>query len=191
MPLAANFAANRVDVFDSTFTPVPAAEMFSDPTLPAGYAPFNVAEIGGQIFVTYASESVIDGIAHALQLDDPERAHLLDLIRAAGATRPPRRQPDPQRVRPPRAAHRRVDDRHARVRAQRAARHPDRQPPRARAVLTDLRRPGTAGQHLPIHLPRPARQRVLLRDWEKIANDTAALLRAEAGRNPTTGHCRI
>ena len=41
---------------------------------------------------TGVSESVIDGIAHALQLDDAERAHLLDLIRIAGRTRRPRRQ---------------------------------------------------------------------------------------------------
>src|SRR5436190_17995117 len=56
MLLAANFHDNRIDVFDSTFTPVPSAGMFSDPTLPRGYAPFNVAEIGGQIFVTYAQQ---------------------------------------------------------------------------------------------------------------------------------------
>ena len=49
---------------------------------------------------TGVSESVIDGIAHALQLDDAERTHLLDLIRAAGTTRPPRRRPAPQPVRP-------------------------------------------------------------------------------------------
>lgn len=59
--LAANFHANRIDVFSSTFAPVPSAGMFTDPTLPAGYAPFDVAEIGGQIFVTYALQ---DAAAH-------------------------------------------------------------------------------------------------------------------------------
>ena len=49
---------------------------------------------------TGVSESVIDGIAHALQLDEAERAHLLDLIRTAATTRPPRRRPAPQPVRP-------------------------------------------------------------------------------------------
>ena len=37
------------------------------------------------------SDSVIDGIADALQLDEAERTHLLDLIRTAKTTRAPRR----------------------------------------------------------------------------------------------------
>ena len=49
---------------------------------------------------TGVSDSVIDGIAHALQLDDAERAHLLDLIRIAGRTRRLRRRTAPQHVRP-------------------------------------------------------------------------------------------
>ena len=38
---------------------------------------------------TGVSESVIEGIARALQLDEAERIHLLDLLRGAGTTRPP------------------------------------------------------------------------------------------------------
>src|SRR6266545_7861613 len=49
---------------------------------------------------TGVSEGVIDAIAQALQLDDAERTHLLDLLRTAGTTRPPRRRPAQQRVRP-------------------------------------------------------------------------------------------
>jgi uncharacterized protein (TIGR03118 family) len=69
MLLAANFHANRIDVFDAAFAPVPVTGMFTDPTLPAGYAPFNVAEIGGQVFVTYAkqdadAEDDVAGPAH-------------------------------------------------------------------------------------------------------------------------------
>ena len=36
---------------------------------------------------TGVSDSVIDGLAHALQLDEAERAHLDDLLRTAGTTR--------------------------------------------------------------------------------------------------------
>jgi len=69
MLLAANFHDNRIDVFDGTFAPVPGTGMFRDPTLPAGYAPFNVAELGGQVFVTYArqdadGEDDVAGPAH-------------------------------------------------------------------------------------------------------------------------------
>jgi uncharacterized protein (TIGR03118 family) len=59
--LAANFHDNRIDVFDGSFTRLPDTGMFRDPSLPARYAPFNVAEIGGQVFVTYALQ---DAAAH-------------------------------------------------------------------------------------------------------------------------------
>src|SRR3954454_6657138 len=39
------------------------------------------------------SESVIEGLTHALQLDEAERTHLEDLLRTAGSTRLPRRRP--------------------------------------------------------------------------------------------------
>ena len=55
---AANFRAGTVDVFNTSFTPVPSIPAFFDPDLPRGYAPFNVVPIttGGttRMFVTYA-----------------------------------------------------------------------------------------------------------------------------------------
>ena len=56
MLLAANFHDNRIDVFDSTFQRVNSSGMFEDANLPAGYAPFNVAEINDRVFVTYAKQ---------------------------------------------------------------------------------------------------------------------------------------
>ena len=53
---AANFHHGDVDVFDSTFSPVALAGSFTDPNLPAGYAPFNVQTLGGQLYVTYAQQ---------------------------------------------------------------------------------------------------------------------------------------
>jgi len=69
MLLAANFHDNRIDAWDGTFTPVDTSDMFTDPSLPHGYAPFNVGEINGQIFVTYAkqdadAEDDVAGPAH-------------------------------------------------------------------------------------------------------------------------------
>lgn len=51
--------------------------------------------------VNGVSESVLGALASALELDDAERAHLLDLARAAHPTPArPRRRPTRQRVRP-------------------------------------------------------------------------------------------
>jgi transcriptional regulator with XRE-family HTH domain len=46
------------------------------------------------------SESVLEALVRALQLDEAERAHLFDLARASSATSRPRRRPGQQRVRP-------------------------------------------------------------------------------------------
>ena len=48
---AANFNSGTVDMFDSTFKPL---KSFSDPTVPAGYAPFNVQVLNNELHVTYA-----------------------------------------------------------------------------------------------------------------------------------------
>src|SRR6266576_2190793 len=42
------------------------------------------------------SEEVLDALSQALQLDDAERAHLLDLVRTANEARAPRRTGTPQ-----------------------------------------------------------------------------------------------
>jgi uncharacterized protein (TIGR03118 family) len=50
---ATNFAKNSVDVFDKTFKYV---SSFTDTSLPAGYAPFGIHTIGGQLWVTFAKQ---------------------------------------------------------------------------------------------------------------------------------------
>jgi len=55
--LAADFHNARIDVFDSSFNLMqPAAPFFTDPALPAGYAPFNVEALDGKIYVSYAQQ---------------------------------------------------------------------------------------------------------------------------------------
>ncbi len=54
---AANFRAGTVDVFNAQFAPVYLPGAFTDATIPAGYAPFNIANIGGQLYVTYAQQN--------------------------------------------------------------------------------------------------------------------------------------
>ena len=51
---AANGAGGTINVFDSSFAAVSLPGAFTDPTLPAGFVPFNVQNIGSKIYVTYA-----------------------------------------------------------------------------------------------------------------------------------------
>jgi uncharacterized protein (TIGR03118 family) len=54
---AANFRSGRVEAYDDTFTPVEMpGGLFVDPRIPAGYAPFNVQELAGRLYVTYAKQ---------------------------------------------------------------------------------------------------------------------------------------
>ena len=62
---AADFRNRKIDVFDRAFAKVTASGGFTDPTLPAGFAPYNIQalSIGGttQLVVTYAKQ---DGTGH-------------------------------------------------------------------------------------------------------------------------------
>ena len=134
--------------------------------------------------VAGASESVLDGIANALQLTDDERAHLLDLVRAAASSRPAQRRRPPQvRVRP--SVQRILDSLTL-----------------APAFVVDARLDILAANELgralyapifedPIQPPNHARFLFLdrragdfWRDWAQAADDAVALLRASAGRDP-------
>jgi uncharacterized protein (TIGR03118 family) len=59
--LAANFNTGKVDVFGSNFTPTALAGSFTDPHLPAGYAPHGIHVINGKVYVAYAMQ---DGAKH-------------------------------------------------------------------------------------------------------------------------------
>jgi uncharacterized protein (TIGR03118 family) len=51
---AANFKAGTVDVYKGTTSAPALTGSFTDPSLPAGYAPFNVQNLNGSLYVTYA-----------------------------------------------------------------------------------------------------------------------------------------
>jgi uncharacterized protein (TIGR03118 family) len=62
MLYAADFHNARIDVFDGSFRPVTlAAGAFTDPGIPAGFAPFGLQAIAGNIYVAYAKQ---DAAAH-------------------------------------------------------------------------------------------------------------------------------
>jgi transcriptional regulator with XRE-family HTH domain len=128
------------------------------------------------------SGDVLEGLARALQLDDAERTHLFDLVRAASARRPPRR-PSRERVRP--TVQRILDaigDLPAYVRNERldvlsanrlgAALYSE--------LFADPARPVNIARFVFLN-PRATD---FFCDWGAIANDAVAILRTEAGRDP-------
>ena len=54
---AADFHNGAIKVFDNTFAKSTAfAGKFVDAKLPAGYAPFNISNVGGKLYVSYAKQ---------------------------------------------------------------------------------------------------------------------------------------
>jgi uncharacterized protein (TIGR03118 family) len=53
---ATNFHAGTVDVFNSSFGATTLSGSFTDPSLPAGFAPFNIQELDGDLYVSYAKQ---------------------------------------------------------------------------------------------------------------------------------------
>jgi transcriptional regulator with XRE-family HTH domain len=130
-----------------------------------------------------ASDAVLEGIARALQLDGAEHDHLFDLARAS--------EPRPARQRRSRepgvtAGVQQVLDaitdapawvrnaRHDLLAANRMARA------LYALMLADPRRPANNARF--IYLDPASRE--FFADWERAADDIAAMLRSEAGRNP-------
>jgi transcriptional regulator with XRE-family HTH domain len=129
------------------------------------------------------SESVLEALASALQLNEAERAHLFDLARAASTTMHTRRRAAKQQVRP--SVQWILDamtGAAAYVRNERGdilgANH------LGYALFSELysdpARPVNQARFVFLN-PRAAEFYV---DWESVANDTVATLRAAAGRDP-------
>jgi transcriptional regulator with XRE-family HTH domain len=129
------------------------------------------------------SDEVLDAVCAALQLDEAERAHLLDLVRTANEERPTKRSSAPVKVRP--SIRRIVDSlsempafvRNGRMDILYAN-------PLAEALYSEHFRMGGR----PVNSARFAfldpRARTFFHDWETTSRDLVAALRGEAGRNP-------
>jgi transcriptional regulator with XRE-family HTH domain len=132
---------------------------------------------------TGVSEDVLEGISRALQLDEAERAHLFDLVRAGDRNRPTRARPAQERVRPT---------------IQRILDAMDRVPAYVRNGRLDILSANRLGGALyaPVFdntTGRPNMARFIFLNpkaseffdgWEGIDNDAVGILRAEAGRDP-------
>jgi transcriptional regulator with XRE-family HTH domain len=128
------------------------------------------------------SDDVLHAVSGALQLDDAERAHLLDLVRVANE-RTPRRPPAAQRVRPGNA---RIVDAMSGVAAfvQNGRGDIVYANPLAAAIYSDMYRDPARPPNTARFLFLDSRARTFYAEWEKVANETVAALRGAAGRNP-------
>ena len=54
---ATDFHNGKIDVFDKDFTPATPPGSFNDPLLPAGFVPFGIRNINGNLYVTYAKQN--------------------------------------------------------------------------------------------------------------------------------------
>ncbi len=89
---AANFASGAIDVFDHSFGPASLAGSFTDPNLPAGYAPFNVENINGTLYVTYAvrdQNGVVAGAGNGIVDAFDMNGNLLRRVATGGALNSP------------------------------------------------------------------------------------------------------
>ena len=92
---ATDFHNARVDVFNATFTKVDVAGGFTDPTLPAGFAPFGIQAIGGKLVVTFAKQDAAahDHVAGAglgiVDVFDPAGRFVKRLVDGGGALNAP------------------------------------------------------------------------------------------------------
>ncbi len=50
----ANFNSGKVEVYDANMNPIVNAGAFTNPAVPAGFAPFNIQVMNGKVFVVYA-----------------------------------------------------------------------------------------------------------------------------------------
>jgi len=54
---AANFHSNRVEMYDGNFQRIFSSGAFVDPSVPAGYGPFGIQNVGGDIVVAFAKHA--------------------------------------------------------------------------------------------------------------------------------------
>src|SRR6476620_10796996 len=128
------------------------------------------------------SDTVLEALARALQLDEPERAHLFDLARAARPASQPRRRRASRQIRP--GVQRLLDAISAPAMVRNGRMDILGANELGRALYSEM----FASPDRPVNSARftflDPRATSLFVDWDHAADDSVAVLHAEAGRNP-------
>jgi transcriptional regulator with XRE-family HTH domain len=129
------------------------------------------------------SEEVLEGFARALQLDEAERTHLYDLVRAANRARPSRPRPTQDRVRP---TVQRILDAMVGVPAYVRNGRLDilAANPLGAALYSPVLEDPTGPPNMARFIFLNAKATEFFDGWDGVAGDAVAILRAEAGRDP-------
>jgi transcriptional regulator with XRE-family HTH domain len=139
--------------------------------------------------LTGVSDTVLDALARALQLDEAERSHLFNLAGTAnasprmtgsGAGRPRR----PSRTGVREGLQRILDTISAPAYVRNGCMDVVAANRLGRALFTDAYSGGADGFNLGRYLFLDPRSRDFFVEWERVARDSVAALRVEAGRNP-------
>ncbi|NYJ31891.1 transcriptional regulator with XRE-family HTH domain [Galbitalea soli] len=131
------------------------------------------------------SESVIDAVARALQLDDAEVTHLFDLARAIGASSRLTTRRSPSRPRVRHSTQLLLDGMTDLPAYARNARYDILAINRlGRALLRGVDPAGPARGNLARYIFLDGDAQTFYADWERVARDTVAALRIEGGRTP-------
>ena len=88
--LAADFHHGRIDVFNQRFNRVARPHAFPSRGVPSGYAPFDVSDLAGKVYVTYAKQDAtatddVAGPGHGFINVFTERGRYLDTLVRRGA----------------------------------------------------------------------------------------------------------
>jgi transcriptional regulator with XRE-family HTH domain len=129
------------------------------------------------------SDDVLESVSRALQLDEAEHAHLLDLVRGANTERPARKPVTPAPVRP---SIRRLVDAMSEIPAFVGNGRLDilYANPLLEALYSEQFRDALRPVNSARFMFLDPRARTFFPDWETNMQDTVAALRGEAGRNP-------
>jgi uncharacterized protein (TIGR03118 family) len=93
MLYATDFVGKKIDVFKSDFSPTTVTGGFTDPNLPAGYAPFNIQNICSKLYVTYAvtagGKDDVAGAGHGIVDVFDTQGNLLQRLVTGGSLNSP------------------------------------------------------------------------------------------------------